>query len=131
MQNVRSLNNKLSLLRSNIALLSKLPHILVFTETWLKSTTDSRSIGLFDYNIYRSDRNTADGHLTRGGGVLVAVHHSLASRELVIPQLPIATRQTQDDLDALFIEVSYSTSKLLLAATYIPNHQDMNFYKDF
>ena len=36
LQNVRSINNKLSYLRSKIDLLTVLPGIIIFTETWLK-----------------------------------------------------------------------------------------------
>ena len=125
-QNVRSLNNKLSYLRSNIGLLSVLPDIIVFTETWLKPETDSSSLGLFSYNIYRSDRASRNDQQPRGGGVLVAVHQSISSH---LVDKPVG--QTEDSLESLFVEVHANNNKLLIAAVYIPSFLQVQMYKDF
>ena len=126
-QNVRSLNKKLSYLRSNIGLLSILPDIIVFTETWLKPDTDSASLGLFSYNIYRSDRAQRANQQSRGGGVLIAVHQSLSSHLIAKP----LNHAGNDNFESLFVEVHAANTRLLIVGAYIPTHMQVQLYKDF
>ena len=99
----------------------------MFTETWLQPHIESHSLGLLGYNIFRCDRKLRAGQAARGGGVLIAVHHTLQSN-LVFSLEGAANR---NELDAVFVEISISSTKLLLAAAYIPPSSHRQCYKDF
>lgn len=43
-------------------------------ETWLNSNISDTELGMFDYNIYRLDRNSNNSSHLKGGGVLIAIH---------------------------------------------------------
>ena len=75
-QNVRSLKNKLAVLRSEAPSLSKFD-VISLTETWLNSdvATSELELGLSGYTVFRRDRC---GRV--GGGVAVAVRTSLMPR---------------------------------------------------
>ena len=65
-QNVRSLNNKLSYLRSSVNQLRYTPDVLMFTETWLKPTTNDAQIGLKKFCIFRLDRRDSPAFVVVG-----------------------------------------------------------------
>lgn len=97
-QNVRSLNNKLTLLKSLSPL--SLYNILIFTETWLNDNIHSSELGLYDYIIYRYDRNGKTSSSSRGGGVLIAIHKSLPSKPLIVEN---------NNLEILFVLIKLHT----------------------
>ena len=101
-QNVRSINNKISYIKSNLNLLSTVPQIIIFTETWLQPHIESHSLGLLGYNIFRCDRKLRAGHSARGGGVLIAVHHTLQSKSV----FSLEGAANRNELDAVFVEIS-------------------------
>ena len=126
-QNVISINNKISYIKSNLKLLSTVPQIIIFTETWLQPHIESHSLGLIGYNVFRCDRKLRAGNSARGGGILIAVHHTLQSK-LVFSLEGAANR---NKLDTVFVEISISSTKLLLAAAYIPPSSHRQCYKKF
>ena len=111
--------NKLSTLRSGLCQLSVTPHIIIFTETWLKPFIHSSELGLVRYDIFRDDREPNGS--TRGGGVLIAVHHDLRARELQV------TRQC----NAVFIEFKYCDKLLVIAAAYMPPTSSTDIFAEF
>lgn len=57
-------------------------NVLIFVETWLNDTFQNEEIFGDKWLVYRQDRNYAATNTSRGGGVLIAVHHTLASDEI-------------------------------------------------
>ena len=111
--------NKLSALRSGLHQLSVTPHIIMFTETWLKPFILSSELGLKAYDIFRDDRRSNDS--TRGGGVLIAVHHTLRAREL----------QVTHQCNAVFIEFKFNKKLLVIAAAYLPPNSTTDIFTEF
>jgi len=68
--NVRSLNNKINNLRTQIP--NSLHDIFVFIEIWFTSYIESK-LGFHGYNVYRYDRNSNTSTLSKGCGILIAV----------------------------------------------------------
>ena len=85
-------------------------HIYVLTETWLSSFFLNRELIPTGFSIYRRDRKS------RGGGVMIAVHNSLSSRQLFFPS----------HLEVLTVEVSVSFP-ILICVVYIPPSCNSNY----
>jgi len=107
-QNVRSLNNKLTLLKSLSPL--SLYNILIFTETWLNDNIYSSELGLYDYIIYRYDRNEKTNSLSRGGGVLIAIHKSLPSKPLIVEN---------NNLEILFVLIKLHNQSVIILCIFL------------
>ena len=120
-QNVRSLNNKLHLLRSGAHQLTLLPDIIVLTETWLSPSTSNAELGLSRYQIYRCDRNGDSSTGTRGGGVLIALQKKIHASSLLVPI----------NTESLFIKIQHRGAKFLLAAAYLPPDSPLAYYTRF
>ena len=88
-------------------------HIYVLKETWLSSLFLKGELIPTGFSIYRRDRKS------RGGGVMVAVHNSLSSRQLFSPP----------HLEVLTVEVSVS-SPILICVVYIPPSCNSNYYSE-
>ena len=82
------------------------------------------SIGLHDYSIYRRDRQSDVS--SRGGGVLIAVHHSLVSSQVAVND----TAMQNSAMDVLLVEIGSHQAKLLLIGVYIPPLLSDQLYKD-
>jgi len=119
-QNVRSLNNKLTLLKSLSPL--SLYNILIFTETWLNDNIHSSELGLYDYIIYRYDRNEKTSSLSRDGGVLIAIHKSLPSKPLIVEN---------NNLEILFVLIKLHNQSVIISSVYIPNRSNQNIFDTY
>ena len=64
---------------------------------------------------------------SRGGGVLVAVHNLLSSRQV----FSAADSPDAGELDAIFVEISSNSFKMLLATAYVPPSTSEKPFKDF
>jgi hypothetical protein len=109
-RSVKSINQKRNKLAELQALVSlKNAKVVCLTETWLSSDVrDSEILPLEEFNIYRQDRNS------HGGGVLVAVHSSIISKQLDI-------KCNCNSLDIIFVEIKIPKQpKLALINMYIP-----------
>lgn len=84
--------------------------ILVFTETWLCPEILSAEFRLDEFIIYRNDRNPNNSHLSRGGGVLIAIKKNYQSYQL----------NSSLDVEHLFIHVINSSTNLIISSTYFP-----------
>ena len=56
-----------------------MPDVLMFTETWLKPTTNDAELGLKKFSILRLDRHDSPNNCVLGGGVLLDVNKKLKS----------------------------------------------------
>ncbi|XP_043464467.1 uncharacterized protein LOC122499932 [Leptopilina heterotoma] len=69
-QNVRGVRTKLTQLTQCIPFIDY--DIIVFTETWLNESFNTKELGFQNYNVFRSDRCLNSSDSLRGGGVLIA-----------------------------------------------------------
>lgn len=65
-QNVRSLNNMLSYLKTQAP--CPVYDLIIFMETWLKENVMSIELGFYNYNIFRHDRTNTSSSLSRDVG---------------------------------------------------------------
>jgi hypothetical protein len=75
-QNVRRLRTKSANFYGSVCVNG--PKIICITETWLNDLFYSHSLFLNFCSVFRADRDYTHLNLTRGGGVLIAVHHSVS-----------------------------------------------------
>ena len=108
--NARILVNKLINLQSLVY--SSIPGIVAITETWLNKDIFSNEILPHDYCIYHKDR------LSRGGGVLIAVHNSIPSR--IIDSL------TEMEL----VAIQLLDLNLFVCVVYVPPSIDLSHFKN-
>ena len=103
-QNVRSLKNKLSVLRSEAPLLRKFD-VVSLTETWLNPdvATSELELGLAGYTVFRRDRC---GRI--GGGVAVAVKTEL---------MPRRRDDLEADCECLVVQIGVLRARNCLVAT--------------
>ena len=85
-------------------------NIIVFTETWLNEGYYDAELGIPEFNIYRTDRSNNTSVYKRGGGTLIAVHKSVVSKRLNVP----------DDIEQTFVSVGSGDANLILGAVYFP-----------
>ena len=95
------------------------PHVFIFTETNLTEGIENSELGLQNYNIYRKDRSSETSHKSDGGGVLIAVHHSITSRLIPIQETRI---------EQVFVRISFGNRKVILGSVYIPPYASANEY---
>ncbi|KAL4153587.1 hypothetical protein QTP88_001420 [Uroleucon formosanum] len=62
------------LLESNLSVL----------KTWLTNDIDSNELGMFDYTVFRNDRNDLNSDRSKGGGVLIAIHNRFCPNVLTL-----------------------------------------------
>ena len=103
-QNVRSLKNKLSVLRSEAPVLRKFD-VISLTETWLNSDVETTELqlSLSDYTVFRRDRC---GRV--GGGVMVAVKTEL---------MPRRRDDLETDCECLVVQIVVMRGRSCLVAT--------------
>lgn len=99
-----------------------IPHdFLLLTETWLNKDINSSELGLNQYNIYRLDRNHTTSNKSKGGGVMVCISKKISSRKLPVKH---------KNVEQMFVMLNISTSKIIIACTYIPPTSDLQIYKN-
>ena len=106
LQNVRSLRNKLSTMRTNSVELGQ-NDVIAITESWLsQDVTDSElQAGLSDHTWFRRDRPT------HGGGVACAVRSSMS---------PVRRCDLEPaDAELMVVELG-TTPRVLLSISYCP-----------
>ncbi|KAL3981341.1 KRAB domain-containing zinc finger protein [Sarotherodon galilaeus] len=88
--NVRSLDNKLDLLRIRMSVSEEMRNcsILCLTETWLRDNMPNSAFQIYGWQLFRADRNMLSGKARRGGlciyinkgwcmnGVVINSHYS-------------------------------------------------------
>jgi hypothetical protein len=92
-------------------------HALLIGETWLKSSLPSALYSLPGYRLIRCDRVGRTG-----GGVAMYLREDLSHKV-------IYGTQSGSQLECLFVEVSFSHSKVLLGVVYSPPNS--NYFEEF
>ena len=96
--NIRSLNNKIDLLRLWVE--QHKPNIITLSETWLTNKISNNEIKLTNYVLYRADRGT------RCGGVVTYVSTTLAS-ELIVPAVG------PSNFESIFVKIILHENKYI------------------
>lgn len=103
------------------AVLAESHPIIVVTESWLNDSFSNSEILDDRYVVYRRDRSALTSSKERGGGVLVAVHNSLYSCALLMPE---------PNIEEIWVKVRMCDHELLLCAVYIPPSSEDYVYSD-
>ena len=98
-----------------------MPDVLMFTETWLKPTTNDAELGLKKFSILRLDRHDSPNNCVLGGGVLLDVNKKLKS----------ALLENVSVTESLFLKVKSKTAKFIITAVYLPPHSNPIDYRRF
>ena len=85
-------------------------HIIAITETWLSPSIFDGDILSTGFTLYHKDRKT------HGGGVLLAIHHSL----------PFLQLQSPPDLEVVTVQIM-TRGTPLICIVYIPPNSDNNY----
>jgi hypothetical protein len=93
---------------------------LILTETWLTKIFYDNELGLFNYNIYRSDRCSNSSNCNRGGGVLNGVRKDISSHLILI---------SETNVEQIFVKFSIGAFCYVVGGVYIPPHSIPGIYK--
>lgn len=92
--------------------------VIAFSETWLKPTIGNLEIFCSNYQVFRNDRIER-----RGGGVLIAVHSSIPSSLVLIPDV--------FNIETVCVRLTFSYMNIFVICSYIPPSLDSSVYSDF
>lgn len=87
-------------------------------ETWLTDAFNDAELYMHDYRIYRRDRSPQTSVHSRGGGVLIAIHKTIKSRQLIV----------NDNVEDLFVIIETGKKSLILAGAYFPPRSPTTAY---
>ena len=93
----------------------------MFTETWLKPTTNDAELGLKKFSSLRLDRHDSPNNCVRGGGVLLAVNDKLKSTLL----------ENVNPIESLFLKIESKTAKFIITVVYLPPDSNPIDYRRF
>ena len=96
-------------------------NVIVLTETWLNETFFNAELMSKDWTIYRTDRDYEGLGISRGGGVLIAIHNSLANSMVDIP--------IDRSIEQVWAKIKTKCGTFYLAAVYIPPSSQLHFYE--
>ena len=114
--NINSIGNKFEQLKK---LMKDNIDILVITETKIDDSFTTAQLMIDGYSKpYRKDRDV------HGGGILIYVRENILSKELDKHSFPC-------DVEGIFIELNFRTTKWLLLGTYHPPSQTHDYYFDY
>ena len=85
-------------------------HIICLTETWLTEHIPTEALFLSNYSVFRNDRTSEDGK-SKHGGVLIAVHKSIKSKEILV---------NNPGDDYVIVQLTSQSKKFLIACIYNP-----------
>lgn len=91
----------------------------MLSETWLQDGIKSSELAMNNYAIYRLDRNGNTTSFTRGGGVLIAVKHSLTSQLIKI---------NDNSIEQLFVDIKLNGLHIMIGTVYIPPSSGVEAY---
>ena len=119
-QNVRGLRTKLKEFAENISLTNY--HIILLTETWLKTDIHSSELGLQNYLVFRNDRNLEATGKTRGGGVLIAVYSDFKATKLDFPY-------HSTEHEEIWVKLVIDSIDYVFCVTYFPPQYNVTEYE--
>lgn len=123
-QNTRSIKNITSDIYNSLACSNF--DIIALTETWLDSSVHDGELFNNNFRVLRSDRNFTATSLTRGGGVLLAVHDKF---NLSVLPLNLAEAQISHFIDILGVKVTGHYCTIYIFVIYIPPYLDSLEYE--
>ncbi|KAL4152733.1 hypothetical protein QTP88_000566 [Uroleucon formosanum] len=88
-------------------------------KTWLTNDIDSNELGMFDYSVFRNDRNDLNSDRSKGGGVLIAIHNRFCPNVLTL---------SNASLECLAVSFISSNFKIIIVAIYIPPNSSIDVY---
>lgn len=92
---------------------------IALTETWLDDGVSNSELFPDFYNVFRADRRYSAVGLTRGGGVLLAVHSDLKSSEIDVGNICPLFNSVQL-VDIVGVKVCMNSHALNVFVVYIP-----------
>ena len=119
--NVGGLRTKVNTLQKNVS--DNEYDVLILIETWLNSNFSDSQLDLFNYIIFRADRDSELVGKFRGGGVLIAIHKRIpCSKILAVSEI----------FDTLIVSLQVSKfESVIIGATYIPPGVDLEVYERY
>ncbi|KAG8226877.1 hypothetical protein J437_LFUL006587 [Ladona fulva] len=85
--------------------------VIILTETDLKPSINNAELCLFNYNIYRKDRDINTSQKLSGGCVLIAVNKKLSSSSLSCHY---------SNVEQVYVSIQRRDVRLLVGAVYLP-----------
>ena len=75
---------------------------------------------MFDFSVFRNDRNDLNSDRSKGGGVLIAIHNRFCPNVLTLSNV---------SLECLAVSFKTSNFKIIIVAIYIPPNSSVDVYK--
>lgn len=119
-QNVRGVRTKLQELSSSVNTCEY--DVILFTETSLYSDIHDNELGIFNFNIYRTDRSIATSNHERLGGTMIAVRKSLCS---------MAIESKYKNIESTFVQVISEKDRILFGCVYLPPRSPLSLYENY
>lgn len=85
--------------------------IIIVTETWLTPDFIDSELGLYNFKIFRLDRNPFNSSHSRGGGVLIAVKSTVTTSPVIL---------NLSDVEQVFAILSLNSTTFLIGSIYLP-----------
>ncbi|CAG5968089.1 unnamed protein product [Menidia menidia] len=127
LSNARSNRNKMDEIRLQLSTLKALNNCccMIFSETWLDSSTPDAAIELADRSVYRADR-TADSGKKTGGGLSIYIANSWCTNNTVVDKL------CSPDAELLLLKcrpfyLPREFSAVYICAVYIPPDANVKY----
>lgn len=117
-QNTRGLNTKISDVL--LSVLSSDYDVIIFTETWLKESTNDCELFGDNYSVYRCDRCALNSDKPFGGGVLIAVDKQIPSQRIHVTD--------SSRIEIVFVKVVFQKVNIFIACIYIPSGSPASVY---
>ncbi|KAI5739254.1 hypothetical protein M8J77_016910 [Diaphorina citri] len=119
-QNVRGLRTKLKDLRTNVHLENR--DIFAFTETNLTESHFNSELGFDSFAVFRYDRCSASSKKKSGGGVLLAVSHSIPCSQISL---------CVNNIEQIFIRLFLGSQTFVIGLVYIPPASSAEIYSAY
>lgn len=95
--------------------------VIVLVETWLNESFFNGEFFTPDWEVYRTDRNYKVLDMSRGGGVLIAIHKRIRSSSINLV--------LQQDVEQVWVKIYAKSTSLFIGAVYIPPASTFELYK--
>jgi hypothetical protein len=119
-QNCHGLRTKLPCFKCNVSLFNYI--FICLSETWLSDSFFDNELGLFNYAVFRCDRNSDTSNCYRGGGALIAIRN-----DVVCELLPT----TAYTVEHLFVRFHVQNVTFVVCSVYIPPNSPVLVYESF
>lgn len=94
--------------------------VIILSETNLIPSINEPELCLFNFNVYRKDRDIYTSHKSSGGGVLIAVNKNLSSTSLSCHS---------SSVEHVYVSIQSKNIRLLVGAVYFPPKSTLDHFK--